>query len=488
MDALLERFTGCMVGAAIGDAFGMPLEFLSRRDIKRIYGGLVTEMLEPGPYSPYKHLKRGQYTDDTQMMIALAEAIIEAGFPDPYRIAAKFVEWYHSPENNRGPGIGCMEACRRLAQGAYWDRAGSDSAGNGAAMRVMPVALMYHGDIPRMLEFARQQSVITHKDQRAVQGAQLIALAIDYLLKHQPPQALIDYMLPYAGIDEIKRQLLKVKDMLESDRGEGEMVFAHMEELGTSGYIVHTLGSALYAFMCSPGDFKRVVATAANAGGDADTAACIAGAMAGAYNGFEAMPREWFMQLEDHDRIFELGQRLYELHLMPYKPVPDMLDYNLKAVFVGFNPGLTSAKEGHYYAYLGNHFWKLLYDAGILPQPLTAKEDRCMLEFGYGMIDIVKYATRSAADITKEQYERGRSRLLTALQQYKPKVICYNGKTIYMKLTGRPRVEYGLQPQSVVDGTVDFVAMSSSPANAISYADKLECYKQLADIIKLQTA
>lgn len=483
MDALANRFAGCLIGAAVGDAFGMPLEFLSHDEIKRIYGGLVTDMLPPGPHSPYRHLTRGQYTDDTQMMTALAQAIIEAGFPDPYTIAEKFVEWYHSPGNNRGPGVGCMQACRKLSQGVYWDRSGSDSAGNGAAMRVMPVALMYHGDEARIMEFARQQSIITHRDERAIEGAQIIALAIDYLLDAKDPSALITHILPYAAIGEIKQQQLKVQALLEL-KAEGEEVFSHMVDLGTSGYIVHTLGAALYAFLHSPYDFRQVVVTAANAGGDADTAACIAGALAGAYNGFDAIPASWAEALEDCDRIYDMAQRLYGLYTNPYKPVPDMLDYGLKAVFVGFNPGLTSAKEGHYYAYAGNHFWKLLYEAGILPEPLSAEDDRRMPEFGYGMIDIVKYPTRSASEITSQQYQQGRKRLLMALRQYRPKLVCYNGKTIYAKLTGNKKVDYGPQPYSAVEGVTDFVAISSSPANAVPYAEKLQCYRQLADIIR----
>jgi TDG/mug DNA glycosylase family protein len=483
MDALESRFTGCLIGAAVGDAFGMPLEFLSHDDIKRIYGGPVTDMSPPGPHSPYRHLTKGQYTDDTQMMMALAQAIIEAGFPDPYTIAEKFVEWYHSPGNNRGPGVGCMQACRKLSQGECWDRAGSDSAGNGAAMRVMPVALMYHGDEARIMEFARQQSIITHRDERAIEGAQLIALAVNYLLGGEDPSALITHLLPHAAIGEIKQQLLKVQALLEL-KAEGEWVFSHMASLGTSGYIVHTLGASLYAFLHSPYDFGQVVVTAANAGDDADTTACIAGALAGAYNGFDAIPASWVEALEDHECIYTMAQRLYSLYINPYKPVPDMLDYGLKAVFVGFNPGLTSAKEGHYYAYAGNHFWKLLYEAGILPEPLSAKDDRRMLKFGYGMIDIVKYPTRSASEITAQQYQQGRERLLRALRQYRPRLVCYNGKTIYAKLTGAKKVEYGLQPRSAVEGVADFVAVSSSPANAVPYAEKLQCYRQLADIIR----
>jgi len=471
MDALADRFAGCLLGAAVGGAFGMPLEFLSRHDIWDIYGGPVVDMLPPG---------RGRYNDNTRLMIALAQAITEAGFPDPYAIADKFAELYRSSGNNRMPGCACIEACARLAQGEYWDRAGSDSADNGAATRIMPIALMYHGDIGRMLEFAREQSIITHKDRRAVEGAQLIALAIDYLLDRRDPAFLIDYLLAYAAADEIKGQLDRVKRLISEDGVPCKIA----EGLGTSGYIVHTLGVALYSFLKCPDDLAQAVVIAANAGGDADGAACITGALAGAYNGEKAIPPDWLKDLENRGLIEDLARRLYDMYLVPYKPVPDILDYGLKAVFIGFNPGLTSAKEGHYYAYPGNHFWKLLYESGILPEPLSAKKDRRVLEFGYGMVDIVKFPTRSAADITKEQYRRGRVRLMRALAQYRPKLACYNGKTIYAKLTGEKKVDYGLQPDSAIEEVTDFVAMSSSPASAIPYSEKLKCYKELANLLE----
>lgn len=112
------------------------------------------------------------------------------------------------------------------------------------------------------------------------------------------------------------------------------------------------------------------------------------------------------------------------------------------------------------------------YDFGQVVVTAANAGGRCRY---HGMIDIVKYPTRSASEITAQQYRQGRERLLRALQQYRPRLVCYNGKTIYAKLTGVKKVEYGLQPHSAAEGVADFVAVSSSPANAVPYAEKLQC-------------
>ncbi|TZE81413.1 ADP-ribosylglycohydrolase family protein [Calorimonas adulescens] len=473
---MIDRYEGCLVGLAIGDALGMPVELMGVDEIERTYGHI--EDMVNAKAGLNSGLLRGQYTDDTQMTIALAEAIIEAGYVEQYTVSGRFVKL---DGKLIGPGLGCMTGIKNMERGVPWDRAGSDSAGNGAAMRTAPVALFYHGDPDRIIRATRVHSIMTHRDERAVEAAVITSLTIDYLLDGRDPDELIGYVLKFARNEEIIEEIKKVDSIIKGGIDEGKAI----KQFNISGYSVGTLGASLYIFLRYRKSFKDAVLMAVNMGGDSDTIASIVGAFSGAYNGIYAIPDKWISSLKDSGYIRSLADTLYDLSLNPYKPVPDVLDYNLKVIFVGYNPGLESAKKGHFYASNTNRFWRVLYESGILPEPLTYEDDWRMAEYGYGLTDIVKYCTREAAEITDDMYERGKKRLLRILNQYRPKVACYNGKGIYKKLMGLTEVDYGLQKTSAVPGIIDYVVPSTSGRTGVKWEDRLGYFKELNKIIKL---
>lgn len=165
------------------------------------------------------------------------------------------------------------------------------------------------------------------------------------------------------------------------------------------------------------------------------------------------------------------------------KALPDYLASGLKVVFVGFNPGETSAREGHYYAYPGNRFYWLLWQAGLTDRLHAPAEDASLLALGYGLTDLVGRSTKSSSDLTGADLRSGREELLAKLRRYRPRVACYNGKGVYGGLTGRKRVEYGLQPDSVVPGVLDFVAASPSGRSREPLKTKLRLYQELRALI-----
>src|SRR5262245_65923107 len=124
--------------------------------------------------------------------------------------------------------------------------------------------------------------------------------------------------------------------------------------------------------------------------------------------------------------------------------LPDYLQPGLRLVFVGFNPSMRSAAVGHYYAGPGNLFWPLLYESGLLAEPLTYAEDHRILEFGIGLTDLVKRPTRSSAELGPAEARAGVVQLQTKLTTYAPRVICFNGKGEYGWYTNRP-VTLGVQ-------------------------------------------
>lgn len=161
-------------------------------------------------------------------------------------------------------------------------------------------------------------------------------------------------------------------------------------------------------------------------------------------------------------------------------PLPDYLGPNLQILFIGFNPGETAARTGHYYAYKGNRFWWLLWQSGLTDRQLAPAEDHTLPErYGYGLTDIVARPSKSSGDLAGWELKAGREELLTKLRECRPRIACYNGKGVYGALTGRQSVAYGLQPSAVMEGTLDFVAASPSGRSREPLAAKLSLYQAL---------
>jgi TDG/mug DNA glycosylase family protein len=163
-------------------------------------------------------------------------------------------------------------------------------------------------------------------------------------------------------------------------------------------------------------------------------------------------------------------------------PIPDHLETELKIVFIGFNPSLRSGETGHHFANPNNRFWKILYESGLTPKLYTTNEDKELLKLGYGLTNIVERPTKEALDITKEEYEEGRNLLQQKLSEYKPKIACYVGKGVYQELTKTKKITWGVQPTSVVEGVIDFVAPSSSGLVRMKISDIIDIYKKLVEL------
>lgn len=159
--------------------------------------------------------------------------------------------------------------------------------------------------------------------------------------------------------------------------------------------------------------------------------------------------------------------------------ISDHLRKGLNVLFVGFNPSLRSAETGHHYANPTNRFWKIIHEAGITDRRYRADEDGDLLQLGVGFTNIVARPTKTAAEITKEEYEQGAEVLKEKIRRFKPKAVCYVGKGVYEQLTGRRGIEWGKQKLAVVPGVVDFVAPSSSGLVRMPVADIISVYSQL---------
>jgi len=151
-------------------------------------------------------------------------------------------------------------------------------------------------------------------------------------------------------------------------------------------------------------------------------------------------------------------------------------------ILVGCNPGDRSARVGHYYAGRNNQFWPMMYESGVIPEPLGYQDDRRLVEFGIGMTDLVKRPTRGVEEIEREEFAEGRVLLAQKLEEMRPRVIAFNGKITYEKFTGRP-CKLGLQRELLYGARV-FVLPSTSSQNAGTSAGvKKRYFRKLAALL-----
>jgi len=305
---MLDRYRGTVLGLAIGDALGYPVEFLGTAEVRRRYGPEgVTDFIAS------RNHPAGAYSDDTQMAVAFAEGLLEAGERDLNTVveamARHLVRWSQSPDNDRAPGSTCMSGCRRLARGVAWSEAGvPESKGCGSAIRTAPIGLRYHGDPDRLMALANASSLMTHGHPSALAGAVANAYAVSLALDGTEPARLLGRIVeitePISG--EFAAKVREVPEVLQMEPD------GAFDVLGDGWVAEEAVAAALYCFLRSPNDFAAVVLAGANAPGDSDSIACIAGGIAGAYNGAQAIPERWGGGVEQASRLAELADALYE--------------------------------------------------------------------------------------------------------------------------------------------------------------------------------
>jgi TDG/mug DNA glycosylase family protein len=164
--------------------------------------------------------------------------------------------------------------------------------------------------------------------------------------------------------------------------------------------------------------------------------------------------------------------------------VPDYLRPGLKLVIVGINPGMRSGQSGHHYAFRGNHFWPLLYDSGLLPEPLTYAEDHRSLEFGIGLTNLCDRTSRSADELTRAELQEGAMKLRAKLLMHRPRVVCFNGMGIYEAFSGRKKVAPGLQDERLEEMLMFVVPSSSGRTAAYLRPAKLALFRELRELVE----
>jgi ADP-ribosylglycohydrolase len=286
---ILERVVGTILGGAIGDGWGRPYEGSVLRGPAAIPDELVV-------------------TDDTQLTLATCEAVVECGRADPERIAGRFVAWFRAGRLH-GMGSSTLKALRDLDSGAHWALSGAKgdrSAGNGAAMRIAPLAFLLDPSDQVQRRTLRDICRITHHHDEAYVGALAVARAIRLVGR-----------VGYAVENLLADVAVALPDSQVRDRmsryasfGDDVSPFQIGDTWGSSGFVADSVPLALFAArdICRR-SFAEVVQRAVEAGGDTDTIGSIAGQIAGAKVGFSGLPEGLLSRLRDQNEFEAIARQ-----------------------------------------------------------------------------------------------------------------------------------------------------------------------------------
>jgi ADP-ribosyl-[dinitrogen reductase] hydrolase len=291
-----DRFRGCLLGLATGDALGTTVEFQRRGSFPPL-----TDIVGGGVFG----LAPGQWTDDTSMALCLAASLVETGDFDMADQMARYLRWYdHGYMSSTGKcfdiGNTTRDALERYRQSGKAASGSShpSTAGNGSLMRLAPVPMFYSPDRAHARLYAGKSSRTTHAAKLCVEACMLFA---DMLV-----QAL-------AGKD--KDEILfgdspaEIKSAEIRGIARGGYKDKKTEHIRSNGYVVDSLEAALWCFWTTR-SFEQAILMAANLGEDADTTAAICGQLAGAFYGERAIPSHWLEKLHMRKEIIALADGL----------------------------------------------------------------------------------------------------------------------------------------------------------------------------------
>ena len=267
---VLERGRAAFLGLALGDALGATTEFMIPAEIRSSYQ-IHNRIIGGG----WLGIKAGQVTDDTEMSLALGRAVIDAGGWDLKQIADTFVAWMRSKPIDIGATV--RKGIRTyLHKGTLEMPLNEWDAGNGAAMRMCPVALVSYGNNERLRRYTLEQAHLTHHHPLSDAGCLCIGNMVHAAMAGYDRFAL----------HELTRQLVQQHPNFRFNNYNGQ----------ASGYIVDTLRTVFH-FLFTTADFEECLVGVVNQGGDADTTGAIAGMIAGALYGEASLPRHWLKKL-----------------------------------------------------------------------------------------------------------------------------------------------------------------------------------------------
>lgn len=287
----LDKFQGCLMGLAVGDALGTTNEFLPKGIIEAGVKPLITDIVGGGPF----FLKPGQWTDDTSMALCLAMSLIEKNGFDPKDQMDKYMKWVdegYMSSNGKCFDIGTttsdsLEKYKKTGD-PFAGSKDSTSSGNGSLMRLAPIPMFFLNDLTDVVNHARLMSATTHGSEECLSICELYATRIALALRGCPKEEILNVV----AADEFAPYKSKTKDQIKA-----------------SGYVVHTNEAALWSFY-NTDNFRDGAILAVNLCEDADTTGAVYGQLAGAYYGLSGIPQEWVAKIAFGQDILNIAAKL----------------------------------------------------------------------------------------------------------------------------------------------------------------------------------
>jgi ADP-ribosylglycohydrolase len=303
-----DRVLGGILGALVGDALGVPVEFRNRASVQ---SDPVTGMRGFGTHRQ----PAGTWSDDGALLLCTVDSLAHHTF-DTEDMGRRFLGWYRRGLwSAHGEvfdiGLTTTDAMMRLENGCAAEEAGGREDhcnGNGSLMRILPVALRFAGQpVEDILDRVRRASAITHGHPKSTMSCGLYALVVSELMGGLPAEtawrkARQTFLKAFADAPD-----LKAFAQLTDDLG------SHPEDwIDSGGYVIHTLRASIWSLLTSAG-YSECVLKAVNLGGDTDTTGCVAGGLAGVAFGLEGVPQDWRDQLPRKSDLEDLCTRFAEL-------------------------------------------------------------------------------------------------------------------------------------------------------------------------------
>lgn len=330
----LKKYSGCLIGGAIGDALGNPVEFLNIGLIEQLYGkqGIVDLAL--------KHDKKAEITDDTQMTIFTADGLIKSSLvefsennpPDFNIIYSSYLDWLNTQESSfskktddtnkgwiynidrlhaqRAPGMTCIGSLSRGIQGSI-ESPINNSKGCGGVMRVAPVGLMYYKNAKLAFEVGARCAALTHGSPEAYLSAGVHACVISNILQGKSVEKSVDCALEilknYKGYKGVYDLIKEAQMLAKTDMNPKKAI----ELLGEGWNGDEAIAISLYCALKSPNDFKKALIMSVNHSGDSDSTGAITGNILGAYLGINKIPANWKNSVELSNELKLIAYDLY---------------------------------------------------------------------------------------------------------------------------------------------------------------------------------
>ena len=292
LPTLIDRFQGSALGTFIGDAMGREVEGWPWELIRARYGIL-------------KEIGEGIYTDDTEMMIGIIESLKQDPAFDPALTAQRFLDNFHPFRGYGGRIYGIMD---KLRQGIPWDRVGTDSWGNGGAMRIAPIGFFFYDDPKQLHEAVIMCTRITHRHPQGLAGALAQAVGVGIATRKGVNGEAIDQVSFLAeivqgadGVDSAVAAEVKRIEQLDAVGDLEEKIERIARTFARDVSAIGAVPAAIASFVIND-NFSDTVLTAVNCGGDTDTIGAMAGALAGAFYGYSSIPSAWLEPLENGEK------------------------------------------------------------------------------------------------------------------------------------------------------------------------------------------